>query len=94
MTHHVAQKRANTFHLYDMLANVWEWVNDWYGENYYPASPDADPQGPTSGQLRVLRGGSWKDSPSNVRVSGRVRGEPVGWSSYIGFRCVVKMGSQ
>ena len=48
MTHHVAQKRANTFHLYDMLANVWEWVNDWYGENYYPASPDADPQGPTS----------------------------------------------
>ena len=87
-THDVAQKRANGFGLYDTLGNVWQWVNDWYDANYYQSSPSSDPTGPSSGQYRVLRGGSWGDGPRYVRVSGRLRIDPGSWNFIGGFRCV------
>ncbi len=90
-THDVAQKRANGFGLYDMLGNVWQWVNDWYDPNYYQNSPSQDPSGPSSGQLRVLRGGSWYNDPSYVRVSSRLGSNPTGWFNYNGFRCAGEM---
>jgi len=43
----------------DLAGNVWEWVNDWFDKNYYAISPFSNPQGPATGQERVLRGGGW-----------------------------------
>ena len=87
-THDVAQKRANGFGLYDTLGNVWEWVNDWYDANYYQSSPSSDPPGPSSGQYRVLRDGSWDNVPRNVRVSLRLTNFPGSRFNDNGFRCV------
>ncbi|MBI4164434.1 MAG: formylglycine-generating enzyme family protein [Acidobacteria bacterium] len=86
-THEVGQKRPNAFNLFDMLGNVWEWVSDGYGEKYYEGSPERDPAGPSGGELRVLRGGSWSDYPWNPRVSYRVRLQPGNWNIYHGVRC-------
>jgi formylglycine-generating enzyme required for sulfatase activity len=92
-THDVAQKRANAFKLYDMLGNVWEWVNDWYGENYYAAAPEGDPQGPSSGRYRVLRGGSWDVNAGDVRVSSRRWNKPAPRTDNYGFRCAREVES-
>jgi formylglycine-generating enzyme required for sulfatase activity len=85
--HQVGEKRANGFGLYDMLGNVFEWVNDWYDGNYYRNSPSQDPTGPASGRERVLRGGSWASSPRFVRVSYRISHNPAFRSVTDGFRC-------
>jgi formylglycine-generating enzyme required for sulfatase activity len=86
-THEVGKKRANGFGLYDVLGNVWEWVNDWHDEKYYQDSPAQDPTGPASGQFRVLRGGSWYNKPRDARVSGRHRTLPDLRLDNFGFRC-------
>lgn len=85
-THEVAQKKANQWGLYDMHGNVWEWVQDWYDPNYYSNSPDKDPTGPSTGQYRVYRGGSWVGNAINLRSSVRFSGLPVSRSNDIGFR--------
>jgi len=86
-THDVGQKRANGFGLYDMLGTVWQWVNDWYDQNYYQSSPSQDPSGPSSGQFRVLRGGSRFNLPRYVRVSNRNWLDPTLRNGIVGFRC-------
>jgi serine/threonine-protein kinase len=85
--HEAGQKPANGFGLFDMLGNVCQWVNDWYDDNYYRNSPSQDPPGPASGQFRVLRGGSWVNTPRNVRVSNRYRNYPARRLESFGFRC-------
>jgi formylglycine-generating enzyme required for sulfatase activity len=90
-TRPVGQLKANTWGLYDVHGNVWEWVQDWYDEDedYYKQrpNPDSDPQGPDSGMYRALRGGSWNEAARRVRVASRFGFEPGSRSVFIGFRC-------
>ncbi|MCP4700099.1 MAG: SUMF1/EgtB/PvdO family nonheme iron enzyme [Gammaproteobacteria bacterium] len=85
-THPGGEKKANAWKLYDMHGNVWEWVQDWYAEDYYVKSPKENPAGPETGSYRVLRGGSWSDSPRFVRSADRFRGDPGSRFAYLGFR--------
>ncbi len=85
--HAVGQKQPNGWGLYDMLGNVWEWVADWYGEDYYGVSKSPDPQGPPGGQGRVMRGGSWFNFPWDVRASYRFIRPPGVRFDNFGFRC-------
>lgn len=73
---------------YDMAGNVWEWTADWYDAGYYASSPDHDPPGPTSGRLKVMRGGCWVSGASTLRTSCRKPSLPNSWAPNVGFRCV------
>ncbi|MFN8411196.1 MAG: SUMF1/EgtB/PvdO family nonheme iron enzyme [Anaerolineales bacterium] len=73
--------------IYDMSGNVFEWVNDYYSDVYYAISPAQDPQGPTNGEYRVIRGGSYDYEPYKIRTTLRF-GEPPDSTAYgRGFRC-------
>ena len=56
----VGTKQPNPWGLHDVHGNVWEWVQDWFGEDYYAESPFVDPAGPASGSKRVMRGGDYR----------------------------------
>ena len=73
---------------YDMMGNVWEWVSDWYGKNYYSISPRSNPMGPGDGQTKVLRGGSWYSPAHFTRTTVRYALARRSFSrNDHGFRC-------
>ena len=86
-THPVGKKKPNSYGLFDMSGNVWEWVSDWFDSNYYKFSPFTDPKGPKVGEFKTLKGGSWSNNASYLNLGYRMVYGPEGKDEYIGFRC-------
>ena len=75
---------------YDMVGNVWEWVNDWYDEKYYSRKNNtSNPVGPNIGISKVLKGGSWDYLGKNTRCSYRGKNYPKVNYHLNGFRCMM-----
>ena len=88
-THPVKTKSPNELGIYDMSGNVNEWCQDWYSRSYYSSSPQNNPTGPSSGILRVIRGGSWYNYARGCWSANRGDYAPGGRSSNLGLRLVL-----
>lgn len=85
----VKTKQPNELGIYDMSGNIREWCNDRYSSTYYSSSPSTEPQGPSSGSKRVLRGGSWRDGANDIKVTKRLDQNAYKHYNRIGLRIVL-----
>jgi formylglycine-generating enzyme required for sulfatase activity len=87
--HGLKEGGKSPFGVFHMAGNAAEWVADWYDRDYYRKSDGTNPAGPSNGDKRVLRGGSWADLPSALRVTARFSAEPDFEDRTVGFRCAM-----
>ncbi|MDZ7261792.1 MAG: SUMF1/EgtB/PvdO family nonheme iron enzyme [candidate division KSB1 bacterium] len=90
-THPVATKKPNSFGLYDMSGNVYEWINDWYYE--YSSEPQIDPTGSETETYHFVRGGSWGNGATFLRSANRQFASPDYYIYFCGFRTVLPVKS-
>ena len=81
------EEGRSPYGLHHMAGNAAEWVQDWFGIDYYATMPERNPQGPTTGRYKVVRGGSWKSEPPLLRSATRSGAAPDQRTGTIGFRC-------
>ncbi len=79
---------ANKLGAFDMTGNIAEWCNDWYEGSYYQKQIWDRPSGPAQGTEKVIRGGSWSDTPAKLRLSHRRSAPSTFRSNNLGFRVV------
>ena len=79
--------------LHHMAGNAAEWVEDWFGIDYYMTMPDRNPRGPANGRYKVVRGGSWKSTPVLLRTATRSGASSDQRAATIGFRCAQSVTS-
>jgi formylglycine-generating enzyme required for sulfatase activity len=72
---------------FDLIGSLSEWVKDWYAEDFYQTSPVRDPQGPSRGSFRVLRGGEWNEKSPTIQSSYRGWDDVTYWGPTLGVRC-------
>lgn len=87
-SHPVGEKKPNELGLVDMSGNIWEWCSDWFAMYYYKNSPTDNPQGPTRGEKKVLRGGGWLSLDEGCLVISRGALMPSFKDKFTGFRIV------
>jgi formylglycine-generating enzyme required for sulfatase activity len=86
IVHPSGVKLPNELGTYDMSGNLYEWCSDWYSSTYYSVSPQNNPQGPTSGTYKIIRGGSWGSTADLCRVAARLYMMPDQTDADFGFR--------
>ena len=80
-------KGKSPYGVHELAGNLYEWVTDWYDEQFYTKNPAINPRGPAEGTAKVQRGGSYINNPYRLRSTFRTKGDPTEHDPNVGFRC-------